>query len=101
MPFKDRLDQEEAKMHCEMHNGTLASARNEDHLSFLASIADPRGSWLGVEKILGENAFRWENEDVDNLDGFSDYWAIPGQQGAVFDCGLDPQSAPHCQLLSF
>lgn len=80
MLFKQRLIWEDAKAHCGKYGSKLASVRNKEHLSYLASISDPRGTWLGAMKIRLKNRFKWENEDVEALDGNSDYWASPGEQ---------------------
>lgn len=75
--YTDNRSWEAAKIQCITRSGRLTPVRSLQHLSFIASLASPSGSWLGGRRLQKQkkNEHNWEDSDVKALDSKSVYWA--------------------------
>ncbi|GMH38632.1 hypothetical protein BSKO_06516 [Bryopsis sp. KO-2023] len=89
-----------AKTTCKEKGGKLVSIRSDQHLSFIASLSSPEGSWVGG-RTSSEREFSWEAELVAPLSSISDYWARSPAFLSRDSCAkIDPRGVKRNMLLS-
>ncbi|GMH38630.1 hypothetical protein BSKO_06514 [Bryopsis sp. KO-2023] len=96
----DRSGWSSAKTTCKEKGGKLVSIRSDQHLSFIASLSSPRGSWVGgrwvsfrTETFEDAMMLSWEDEKTDPLSETSDYWARNIETSSKGDCAwIDPRA---------
>ncbi|GMH39187.1 hypothetical protein BSKO_07085 [Bryopsis sp. KO-2023] len=88
--FDARSSWSAAKATCKKKGGNLVSIRSDQHLSFIASLSSPGGTWTGG-RTSSERKFLWEDESVVSVQGSSDYWAHPGDLPEDSCASIDPR----------